>query len=219
VGRQVTVGTTEARADTPRVRLMAGLAQSVAEKGYAAVTIADVVGHARVSKRTFYEHFADKEACLVAMYEYASDHLVAVLRAASAPDRPWPERIRASATAYLTALEALPAVNRTLLLEMQAAGARAFEMRIRKQQRFAEVLSELVDEARTRDPELRPLSPALALAVVGGINELLLHAANPYTGGERPFTPLVDTVVELVSAVLTYRPEVRPRGPVGSPPA
>ena len=56
------------------------LATAAAEKGYAATTIADIVRHARVSKRTFYEHFADKEACLLAGYQHISDLLMEVLR-------------------------------------------------------------------------------------------------------------------------------------------
>ena len=62
-----------------RARLTAGLADAIAEKGYAAATIADVVRHARVSKRTFYEHFADKEACFLALYSESSDELLALI--------------------------------------------------------------------------------------------------------------------------------------------
>ena len=59
-----------------RARLTGGLAAAIEEKGYAAVTIADVVARARVSKRTFYEHFADKEACFLALYSETSDELL-----------------------------------------------------------------------------------------------------------------------------------------------
>ena len=45
------------------------MAQVVAEKGYAATTVADVVERAGVSRRTFYEQFADKEACFLAAYD------------------------------------------------------------------------------------------------------------------------------------------------------
>ena len=55
-------------------------AAASAEKGYAATTIADIVRHARVSKRTFYEHFADKEDCLLAGYQHVSDRMMNVLR-------------------------------------------------------------------------------------------------------------------------------------------
>jgi AcrR family transcriptional regulator len=194
----------------PRRRLMDALALAAAEKGYAAVTIADIVGPARVSKRTFYEHFADKEECLLALYEDTCDDLMRVLLDATVPpDQPWPDRVRAFATAYLGALERLPVINRTLLLEMQAAGARAYRLRAQTQQRFADLLCKLVEEGRQKHPEVRPLPPLLALAIVGGINELMLHAVDPHLGPvpEQPFTALLDPVTELVTAVLTPAPD------------
>src|ERR1700712_1018447 len=108
--------------------LMSGLAAAVAEKGYAASTIADIVAHARVSKRTFYEHFADKEECLMALYADACDGLMAVLRSAGSPAPRWPERVQVAVAAYLSTLESLPAVTRALLVETQAAGPRAYRL-------------------------------------------------------------------------------------------
>jgi AcrR family transcriptional regulator len=206
-----------AEVETPsgaRLRLMEALAETVAGKGYAATTIADVVAVARVSKRTFYEHFADKEECLLALYAHACSRLMDVLReAAGAVGRPWRERVRATAYAYLAAVEAMPAVNRTLLLEMQAAGPRAFALRRQTQEQFAALLRELVEQGRAGEPEVRPLSPALALALVGGINELLLHAVGPYGGGdpEHPITGLTEAVTDLVSAVLSATVSPPPR--------
>lgn len=170
-------------ADPPAARgkLMAALAEVVADKGYANATIADIVAAAHVSKRTFYEHFVDKEACLLAVYEHACANLMGVLRVAAKGDLPWRERVRLAAAGYLAAIEAMPEVNRALLVEMQAAGPRAFALRKRTQRQFAELLRELV-EAGAADQGVRPLSPALALAIVGGINELLLHTIEPYAG-------------------------------------
>ncbi|MGC9668795.1 TetR/AcrR family transcriptional regulator [Planosporangium sp. 12N6] len=199
-----------------RADLIGGLAAAVSEKGYAASTIADIVAHARVSKRTFYEHFADKEECLMALYGDSCDQLVAVLRrAAGDRDQPWRERVRAGVRAYLSTMEALPAAYRTLLVEMQAAGPRAYRLRQEKQRRFAETLVALVEEGRPANPEIPALSPAMAVALVGGLNELLLQALDPYAGADTPAaTPadLGDTVAHLVTAVLTYRPD-RPDSP------
>jgi AcrR family transcriptional regulator len=194
----------------PRLRLMIGLADSVGEKGYAATTIADIVAAARVSKRTFYEHFADKEECLLATYELVCGRLVELVREAGAPDgRPWRERVRATVFRYLSAIEALPAHYRALMVDVQAAGPRAFALRKRMQMRFADVLRELVEQGRQIEPDVKPLSPAIAVAIVGGINELLLHAVDPYAGKqldtrdpEHPFTALTEAVTELISAVL-----------------
>jgi AcrR family transcriptional regulator len=204
---------------------MQALADSVAEKGYAGTTIADIVAAARVSKRTFYEHFADKEECLLATYEHACDRLVAVLRAAgTAEGLPWREQVRQTAYAYLATIEAMPPSHRALLVEMQAAGPRAFALRRRTQVRFAEVLRDLVERGRAGEPEVRPLSPALALAIVGGINELLLHAVEPDPGAEssggdpeHPITGLTEAVTDLVSAVLAHH-SPPPAPPPASPP-
>jgi AcrR family transcriptional regulator len=192
-----------------RADLIHGLAAAVSEKGYAASTIADIVAHARVSKRTFYEHFADKEECLMALYADACDQLMAVLRASGSADRPWRERVRMAVTAYLSAMESLPAANRMLLVEMQAAGPRAYRLRQEKQRQVADTLVTIVEEGRPANPEIPPLSPAMAVALVGGLNELLMQAVDPYTRTDTATVPLAslnDTLVQLVSAVLAYRP-------------
>ena len=56
-------------AHNQRERLIAGLAEAVAENGYAGTTIAHITRHAAVSRRTFYEHFASKDECFVAAYD------------------------------------------------------------------------------------------------------------------------------------------------------
>jgi AcrR family transcriptional regulator len=194
-----------------RLALAHGLAAAIAEKGYAASTIADIVARARASKRTFYEHFTDKEECLLALYSDVSDALLRVLRSAGHPGQPWRARVCEVVAGYLDALDAMPAVYRAVLVEMQAAGPRAYRLRQQTQRRFAETLVEIVAAARPANPQLAPLPPALAVALVGGINELLLQSVDPYAGAGpgRPhpaaFAALHDPVVQLVHAVLAYR--------------
>jgi len=187
--------------------MLVAMSEIVGAKGYAAATVADVLRVAGVSRRTFYEHFADKEDCLLAGYQHVSDRMMNVLRETYIPpDRHWTERVRAIAAAYLGALEQLPAVNRALLLEVQAAGAEAYRLRARTQKKFAGVLCELVEEGRRNGHgQMRPLTPMLALAIVGGINELMLHACGPdgRVREEHPFADLLDPVTELVTAVLS----------------
>ena len=189
--------------DGPRGRLLGGLAAAIVEKGYAAATIADVVAHARVSKRTFYEQFADKEACYLALYDVISDQLLGVIARAAEGGRPWRERLRAAAAAYLEELAAEPALTRAFLLEIQAAGPRALARRREVHRRFAGLLRELTERAAADEPGLRPLSPALATAVVGGINELLIEA---FTASIPPgLSELAGTAAELVVSLLTIR--------------
>jgi AcrR family transcriptional regulator len=185
----------------PRVRLMEGMVAAVDEKGYGATTIADIVRHARVSKRTFYEHFADREQCFLACYSFASDIALHAVRQAADADVPWPQRVRAATHAYLATLQAHSTLTRTLLIEVHAAGPRALALRRTVLQRFALQLCDLVEAGRRDHPELRPITPAMATALVGGINELVLYTVEHGDAGH--LTELEETVTDLVQAVLT----------------
>jgi AcrR family transcriptional regulator len=186
---------------THRARLTEGLAATIAEKGYAAATIADVVAHAHVSKRTFYEHFADKEACFLALYSETSDALLGVIAdaVANAPGG-WDERLATAARAYFERVAAEPELIRTGLIEIQAAGPAARRLRRDVQRRYADMLRGLSEEAAAEEPGIAPLSPELATAVVGGIEELMLEAVEQ--GQERRLGELSAAAIELIRAVL-----------------
>ena len=184
-----------------RARLTEGLAAAIAEKGYAAVTIADVVRTARVSKRTFYEHFADKEACFLALYAETSDELLELIATATASARgPWEARIGAAARAYFERVAAEPELIRAALLETQAAGPRARVLRREVQRRYAERLRAFSLAAEAEEAGIRALTPALATAVVGGLNELMLEAVE--AGQAERMGELADAATKLIAAVL-----------------
>jgi AcrR family transcriptional regulator len=67
-----------------RERILAGMVQALAENGYARTTVADVISRSHTSRETFYEHFANKEACFLAAYEQAVDELTGAMRASFA---------------------------------------------------------------------------------------------------------------------------------------
>jgi len=193
--------TTRTAATGHRARLTAGLAAAIAEKGYAAVTIADVVRIARVSKRTFYEHFADKEACFLALYAETSDELLELIASAAASAAgPWDARLAAAARAYFERVAAEPELIRAALLEIQAAGPRGRELRREVQRRYAEQLRSLSTAAAAEEPGISALTPALATAVVGGLNELMLEAAE--AGQAARMGELAAAATELIRAVL-----------------
>jgi AcrR family transcriptional regulator len=202
------------RAGDHRLRLLEGMAQAVNEKGYAATTIADVVRHSRVSKRTFYEHFADREDCFLACYAEGGDLALRAVAKAASHSGPWPERVRAATRAYLAVLQARPALTRTLLVEVHGAGPRALALRRAVLERFAGLLCQLVEARRREQPELRALSPAMATALVGGINELVL--ATVEQGDADRLDRLEQTIVRFVESVL-HRGETQ--GRVATPPA
>jgi AcrR family transcriptional regulator len=193
--------TTRPAAAGHRARLTEGLAAAIADKGYAAVTIADVVRGARVSKRTFYEHFADKEACFLALYAETSEELLELIATAAAVARgPWEARIASAARAYFERVAREPELMRASLLEIQAAGPRARVLRREIQRRYAEQLRGFSETAEAEEAGIRALTPALATAVVGGLNELMLEAVE--AGQAARMGELADAATELIRAVL-----------------
>jgi AcrR family transcriptional regulator len=109
-------------ADNQRERLLNGMVEAVAAYGYNATTIARIAEASKISRRTFYEHFADKEECFLAAFEMIDTHVGAAMLAAAGPEEPWPERVRPRLAAMLDAFSRDPAVARFYLVEPLAAG-------------------------------------------------------------------------------------------------
>jgi AcrR family transcriptional regulator len=131
-------------AASQRTRLLEAVGGAVAEKGYAATTIDDIVRGAGVSKKTFYEHFQDKLGAFLAAYEAASDQLYEHVRIAQdAAADVWLERTHAGIRAYLRWLAAEPALARVFLIEVAAAGPEALARRERLRDRYAGRMREL----------------------------------------------------------------------------
>ena len=83
-----------------RQRLLEAMSHAVAGKGYADTTIGDIAALARVSKRTFYEHFDSKAQCLIALYEAASYQAIKVLKQSLDPEQDWHGQVERTLRAY-----------------------------------------------------------------------------------------------------------------------
>lgn len=171
-----------------RGRLLGATVEVVAERGYAAATVGEVVARARVSRKTFYEHFAGKEDCLLAAYDAGVRMMLDRLEAAegAAGDRDWVAKVRAGVRAYLETLAEEPAFARTFLHEIHAAGPAALERRAEIHRLFAQRLGALHEEARRERPWLPPLPEAVPLALVGGITEVVSDLVRRGRTGEIP---------------------------------
>lgn len=188
-------------ADQPhRSRLLEGMAHAVAAKGYGDTTISDIVREASVSRRTFYEHFATKADCLIALYEAASHNALKVLRGAIDPAHGWQEQVDAALTAYLQCMAASPVLMRTLFIDILGLGEPGLAARRRVNQEVADFMLSVVNRPDAQQAPTRPLSPEMAVAVVGGINELILQAIED--GRVARLAELATPAGELVRAVL-----------------
>jgi AcrR family transcriptional regulator len=159
-----------------RTRLLEAVGRAVADKGYADTTIDDIVRGAGVSKKTFYDHFRDKEDCFLAAYEAAADELFEHVRDAHRTrEGDWLERTRVGIVAYLRWLAAEPALARVFLIEVGAAGPRAAESRERLRDRYAELLAQLQEDARADFPELPELPSQIYHAVVAAVDDIVVR--------------------------------------------
>jgi AcrR family transcriptional regulator len=180
-----------------RSRLLEAVGRAVAERGYAAATIDDVVRRAGVSKKTFYEHFADKEDCFLAAYEAASEELLARVSEAHAVHDDWLERTRAGVRAYLRWLAAEPALARVFLIEVAAAGPRALERREALRDRYAE----LFRERRGAQPRL-PIE--VFHAVVAAVDDVVVRHIRE--SGAEDLPALEPVLVYLQTMLLAAQP-------------
>jgi len=186
-------------AGAPRHRLLEGMASAVAAKGYADTTIADIVREASVSRRTFYEHFSGKPDCLIALYEAASINALQVLRDAIVPGRDWHEQVEQAMGAYFGCLSQNPALMRTLFVEILGLGAPGLAARRRVNQQLVAFMLQVVNGDCARAKGRPPLAEEMAIAVVGGINELVLRAIEQGRAASLP--ELTGPAVQLVRAV------------------
>jgi AcrR family transcriptional regulator len=153
------------------------MASAIEEKGFAATTVADVVRVAKVSRRTFYEHFSDRDDCFLALFDATSDWLMTLIADAASADLPWQELLARALEAYLAPMAAQPGLTRSFLFEIYSTGQRGEQRRRAVNRRFAEQLCALVERARQRDPSLNSMSLETATAITGGVRELAMLAA------------------------------------------
>jgi AcrR family transcriptional regulator len=152
-----------------RERLLEATLRIVAAKGYTATTVADLTKQAGISRTTFYELFADKEACFLAAYDNAVDVLVRRISAAYEAEERWPDRARAGLRTLLEALAGEPELARLALVDVASAGPAA-------QRRFRAAVQRLTpffDEGRDFAPGGRGLPANVSRMAAGAVVGLI----------------------------------------------
>jgi AcrR family transcriptional regulator len=159
----------EVIARSQRERLLEAAIRVVAEKGYAATTVADLTREAGISRTTFYEMFEDKEGCFLAAYDGIVDALVRRIAAAYESEEEWPQRARAGLAALLEALAEEPDVARLALVDVGSAGPAA-------QRRFRAAMQRLTpffEEGRDFAPGGRNLPANTSRMAIGAVTGLI----------------------------------------------
>jgi AcrR family transcriptional regulator len=177
-----------------RERILNSLAVVCAGKGYPATTVEDVTAHAGVSRRTFYDLFADKEACFLEAYDMIVERAFGEVGAAFAAGGPnWPGRIASGMRALIELFAAEPALARLVIVEALAAGGRALERRDTALTRFAAFF----EEGRAGLPATLHNPELLTQGVIGGLYEALYRVIL-----EGQTEHLVDLLPDLVYCAL-----------------
>jgi AcrR family transcriptional regulator len=154
-----------------RERIITALVDTVAERGYNATTVAHITKAASVSRRTFYEHFDDKEACFLAAYEMVAEHIRSSMRAAAESFSDWPQQVRAALATMLRFLAAEPELARLCMVEPVAAGGEIAARHRATMQGFVAILK----GGRPEHSGERPLPEATEETLVGGIVSLIVR--------------------------------------------
>jgi AcrR family transcriptional regulator len=188
----------EVRQDRQRERLFAAAATVFARSGYADASAEAIAREAGMSKATFYEHFANKEDCIVALFDAAISLLLHNMREAVAAHAEADPRTRVRTTleAFLGTLARFPDESQTLLVEIVGAGPRAMERRDRALDAVATYIEELNREDAERGRSPRLASPLDAYAITGAVVELASRQIRTGVPGDiRDLEPIVERLI------------------------
>lgn len=153
-------------AHVPAERVLRGFAEAVAEKGYAAATIADVAARAHISQNTFYKYFRDKADALEAALDSSGAQMVAVALPAVRRQPEWPHAVRVALEALCGFMAAEPVFARMREVEVYAIGPEAVAKRDRAR---AEIVRMLASVAKPGDE----FDPLVVEATLGAFQSLL----------------------------------------------
>ena len=155
-----------------RRRLLDGLAESIAERGYRDTTIADIVRHARTSKRTFYQEFDSKKECFVELVRTAIADMIVQIKAAVDPEAFWQDQIRQAIDAYVDVIEAEPAVTLSWIRELPALGEAVHPVQRHNTEKLTQMLTDITSNPGFLRAGIPPAPVQLSVILLGGLREL-----------------------------------------------
>ena len=175
-----------------RRRLLDGLVASIAETGYRRTTIADIVRHARTSRRTFYEYFPGKDACFTALITESDADLIDRIYAAVDPGAPWRTQIRQAVEAWIASMESAKPIALSWIRDVPSLGTATRRMQRDAMESFITMVQTLCDTEEFRAAGVAPVSRQRAIMLLGGLREL---AATTVEDGGR-ISDVTETAVQ-----------------------
>jgi AcrR family transcriptional regulator len=176
-----------------RARLLSATVSVVDELGWSGVTVADIASCARVSRRTFYDLFSNREDCLLAMLNDTVERLERELEAADLTTLSWVERLRAGLWTILCFLDRDPALARVWVVQSARGTRRVLEAR----ETLLTRLTDAIHEGRSQSPRAAQ-TPTLTAEGLAGAAVAIVHKR--LLNGER--APLSDLHAELMGMIV-----------------
>src|SRR3954469_16877636 len=152
-----------------RQRILHAVMDAVGSRGYGAMRIEDVIAIAGVSRRTFYDHFHNKEEAFLSAYDLVVEQLTREVGLAFGEADAWPRRVSRGLRSFLRQLADEPALAHVCIVEVLAAGPNALARRTAALQRF----QAFVDPRRSEGGPPLQVSPVAVETVIGGIYEVV----------------------------------------------
>jgi len=184
-----------------RLRLALAMIECVAEDGYRATRVADVIARAGVSRKTFYEHFGNKQDCLLATYDFIAAEGMRRIETAYSEASGWPDGVEAAIRALFDSAIANPGAMRLSLVEITAVGPVGIERRRRTIKRY----QSFIRDAFALAPGNGAMADVSLQAIVGGLNRALYRRVLRGDGEE-----LQALVPDLVAWATSYYPSPAP---------
>ena len=181
-----------------RLRLLEALAESITERGYRATTVADIVKHARTSRRTFYQEFTSKENCFIELLRVTNTQIIDAIVAAVDPDADWADQIRQAIGSYIRSMDSHPAMTLCWIRELPALGEDARPIQRQAIDDFIRTVVELTGTQQMRAAGVEPVTTEMAILLLGGLREL---TASTVENG-RPVADIEDTALQACFALL-----------------
>jgi AcrR family transcriptional regulator len=177
-----------------RARMLQAISELAAERGYQKTTIDLIAKSARVSLKTFYEHFASKEECFLVAFDTDVEAAAEIFEELLDPEMPWPDRIASGLEIFLEMVAAEPTRAKLCLVASQSAGSAAFA----RYQATLERVALKLREGRDLNPMAGKMPEGLEVAIAGGI-AWLVHQRLVNGSGEK----LRELLPEIVQLTLT----------------
>ncbi len=189
-------------AEHQRERLFKAMVECVNEHGFAGSTISELVSHARISRRSFYEHFNNKDECLLATYDAVIQRLGRRLRDAQVSTGEWEDELEAFIRALFDAAGDRPDAAKLVCVEMAAAGPAG----VQRWADEAERLQRFIVGVFTRAPGPGTVPDPVARAIVGALRRILYTRVRSARSSKLLKAELAGLVPDLLAWIACYYP-------------